>query len=66
MILLCGTSDGTRAPSIPWATFSNGAVSPVDVSVADRQVVLKKWYTIFKDNIRLSDYEVRWMSLRRS
>ena len=26
---------------------------------ADRQVVLKKWYTIFKDNIRLSDYEVR-------
>jgi len=28
--------------------------------------VLKKWYTIFKDNIRLSDYEVRWTSLRRS
>ena len=33
LILLCGTTDGTRAPSIPWSTYSNGqVVGPSTVS----------------------------------
>ena len=37
--MLCGTTDGTRNPPIPWATLSTGEVGPAVVSDADRQVV---------------------------
>lgn len=26
LVLLCGTTDGTRAPAIPWSTYSSGQV----------------------------------------
>ena len=36
--MLCGTTDGTHDPAIPWATFSDGAVRSTPVGAADRQV----------------------------